>query len=245
MSWAAEQGEALAFLRSQPDASWDHIITDPPYTQAVSEGSRSVWDGKVSGRTVEFDGLPDGFIADLVPEMLRVAKRWVLSFCALEQLGEYRAAAGGGGSEKGCYVRGGIFRKPNAVPQLSGDRPAQAAEGLAIMHRKGRKRWNGGGAHGWWTATPTRERYGHPTPKPVSLMMELVEQFTDPGETILDPFCGSGTTGVACLRLGRVFHGVELAPHYVELARDRLKAEASGHRLKDARAGQLPMWGEP
>ena len=53
-------------------------------------------------------------------------------------------------------------------------------------------------------------RYGgHPTEKPVSLMTELVELYTNPGELVLDPFMGSGTTGVACARLGRRLIGIE------------------------------------
>jgi DNA modification methylase len=73
-------------------------------------------------------------------------------------------------------------------------------------------------------------------------MLQLVEQFTDPGETVLDPFCGSGTTGVACLRLGRRFIGIERDERYVALSRERLAAEVQGHSLRAARAGQIPLF---
>ena len=83
----------------------------------------------------------------------------------------------------------------------------------------------------------------HETQKPLPLMLELVELFTDPGDLVLDPFCGSGTTGVACIRLGRRFIGIEKDATYAAVARERLEAESKGLSLRDARAGQLPMFG--
>lgn len=62
----------------------------------------------------------------------------------------------------------------------------------------------------------------HPTEKPVDLLRVLIENSTQPGEVVLDPFAGSGSTGEAALRLGRRFFGVELDHDYVEIAKDRL-----------------------
>jgi hypothetical protein len=62
----------------------------------------------------------------------------------------------------------------------------------------------------------------HPTQKPVQLLRYLVEQYTTPGETVLDPFLGSGTTAVACRQLKRNFIGIEKNPEYARVARDRL-----------------------
>ena len=76
------------------------------------------------------------------------------------------------------------------------------------------------------------------------LMLELVELFTDPGDLVLDPFAGSGTTGVACLRLGRRFIGIERDAKYAAVARERLVAESQGLSLRDARAGQQSLFGE-
>lgn len=66
--------------------------------------------------------------------------------------------------------------------------------------------------------------------------------FTDTDEIVLDPFCGGGTTGVACLRLGRRFIGVELDAKYAALSTERLRAEENGQSLRDSRAGQIPMF---
>ena len=68
----------------------------------------------------------------------------------------------------------------------------------------------------------------HTTQKPEPLMVELVTLFTDPGETILDPFMGSGTTGVAATLCGRAFLGCEINPHHFDTACRRV--EHAQHR---------------
>jgi site-specific DNA-methyltransferase (adenine-specific) len=65
-------------------------------------------------------------------------------------------------------------------------------------------------------------RTGHQTQKPLALMELLVRLFSEKGELILDPFAGSGTTGVAAIRQGRRFLGWELNGEYVAIARKRL-----------------------
>jgi site-specific DNA-methyltransferase (adenine-specific) len=75
-------------------------------------------------------------------------------------------------------------------------------------------------------------------------MLELVSLFTDPGDLVLDPFCGSASTGVACLRLGRRFIGIEREQKWAELSRERLRAEQDGSTLKAARAGQGALFAE-
>jgi len=65
------------------------------------------------------------------------------------------------------------------------------------------------------------ERVRHPTQKPVRVMTWTIEQVGMP-ETILDPFMGSGTTGVACMNLGRKFIGIEIEPKYFDIACERI-----------------------
>ena len=62
----------------------------------------------------------------------------------------------------------------------------------------------------------------HPTQKPISLIARWVQSFSDHGETILDPFMGSGTTGVVCSNLGRKFIGIEIEPRYFDMACQRI-----------------------
>lgn len=67
----------------------------------------------------------------------------------------------------------------------------------------------------------------HPTQKPVALMAKIIDHYTRPGDTVLDPFMGSGTTGVACAQLGRDFIGIEIDPDYFAIAEKRIReAEA-------------------
>ncbi len=65
------------------------------------------------------------------------------------------------------------------------------------------------------------ERF-HPTQKPLAVMLWVIENYTKPGDTILDPFMGSGTTGVACVQLGRNFIGIEIDARYFAIAQKRI-----------------------
>jgi DNA modification methylase len=70
-----------------------------------------------------------------------------------------------------------------------------------------------------------RERTAHTTQKPLSVVTHLLEIFTNPGDLVLDPFAGSGTTGVAAARLGRRSFSVENAPKSLEILRNRFRGE--------------------
>jgi DNA modification methylase len=67
----------------------------------------------------------------------------------------------------------------------------------------------------------------HPTAKPVPLLRYLIDQLTDPGDTVFDPFMGIGSTGLACQQSGREFIGIEIDPAYYELAMLRLPTHAA------------------
>lgn len=79
----------------------------------------------------------------------------------------------------------------------------------------------------------------HVCAKPVSVLQWLLEKFTNSGDTILDPFMGSGTTGVACIRTGRKFIGIEIDERYFDIAVKRLERE---WQLKKS---ELPLEFEP
>ena len=84
----------------------------------------------------------------------------------------------------------------------------------------------------------------HPTQKPLSLMRWCIENYTNPGDTILDPFMGSGTTGVAAIQTGRRFLGFEISPEYTRLANDRCDAARRGLTLSEHRNGQGSLFDE-
>ena len=86
------------------------------------------------------------------------------------------------------------------------------------------------------------ERGEHPTQKPLSLLTDWVKKFTEEGETVLDPFMGSGTTGVACAKLNCRFIGIEIRPDYFDIACRRIEASQGPppRRRARARAGGRP-----
>lgn len=102
-------------------------------------------------------------------------------------------------------------------------------EMVMIAHRRGgRIRWNDevGKVPNILSQMPSRDRV-HPNEKPIRLIERLVGIHTRPGDIVLDPFMGSGTTGVAAARLGRGFIGVELDPVYFDIARRRISEALS------------------
>ena len=78
---------------------------------------------------------------------------------------------------------------------------------------------SGGGSVGFMR---NGEKENHPCPKSENIMEWIVKRFTNPGDTIVDPFMGSGTTGVACIRTGRHFIGIEIDKEYFEIAEKRI-----------------------
>ena len=240
--WSITTGDCVPYLASMDAASVDHVITDPPYN-AKTHKPGAIKTNKFTTPDCAEKIINLGFEQitpkDIAPLMLRVSRRWIVAFCATEMLGAYEEAVG-----PKQWIRSGAWDRPDGMPQISGDRPAQGFEGIAVMHRPGKKRWNGGGKRGVWRCNIVkRDRTGHPTQKPLSLMLQLVEDFTDLGDTILDPFCGSGTTGVACLQLGRQFIGIEKDSKYAKIARARLRAEDKGLTYQQAKAGQRGIFG--
>lgn len=214
-----------------------HVITDPPYSEHVhgaSRSSRMVSANDRGGRygadtrrnvDLGFAHLDPDLRRFCAAEFARLATRWTLVFSDVESDHLWRDDLEASGLD---YVRTGAWIKVGATPQFSGDRPATGFEAVTICHQPGRKRWNGGGKHALWThpIVLDRGRNGarlHTTQKPQELMHELVTQFTDEGETILDPFAGSGTTLVAARMLGRKSIGVEQDEHYCEVIVDRLR----------------------
>jgi site-specific DNA-methyltransferase (adenine-specific) len=256
--WTMLLGDALNVAMSVGPV--DHVITDPPYeAESHTKARRSLKDatqrrgaenrGEVrridEALENDFAQISEADRAAAARVFAFLARRWVLAFCQIEAVGAWRDAFVSAGLK---WARGCVWHKPDGAPQFTGDRPGQGFECLAVAHRRGRKRWNGGGKHGVWTCPlghgrGNGQRNLHPTTKPVRLMMELVTDFTDAGESILDPFAGSGTTGVAAVRLGRTFIGIERQEKYFELACERLRAEESLTTREAEARGQVPLFG--
>ncbi|PYC83437.1 DNA methylase [Streptomyces tateyamensis] len=242
MTWTVHEGDALSILDQLPVTSIDAVIADPPYNSGgrtpTERTGRSSRDKYVSGHNGNgtAHGLADfagesrdqrGYVAWLgviLSKCLHATRPGgaALVFTDWRQLSVTTDALQVGG----WTLRGiAVWHKPIARPQPG--RLRQECEFIV---------WGSNGPMhpgadpvylpGLYSASQPRgtERQ-HITQKPLDVMRQLV-RIVPEGGTVLDPFAGSGTTGVAALTEGRNFVGCEITPHYAAIARPRL-AEAA------------------
>lgn len=233
--WCADCFDVMPKL-----AGVDVTLTDPPYEEnmhrakgfargkKVHSGNRRKvrTDGHTSPKPIEFASI-DGIREAATREIVRLTNGWALIFCTPEGVALWRDAIEAEGAK---YKRACHWVKPDAAPQFNGQGPAMGAEMfVSAWCGRGMSKWNGGGRSNVFThLTRGPGRHGeHETEKPVLLMVELVDLFSDPGQLILDPFMGSGTTGVAAVRRGRRFIGIEKDPKWFDVACARIGAAAN------------------
>jgi DNA modification methylase len=221
--WCGDCRDVLPTL-----AQVDHVITDPPYAARSMKNALSAESIKQrrDGQEREFGyaALSDNMRLLTAVLTAPLFRRWGLFWCDLESFDGWRRDLE---SANLRYIRGGVWGREHGAPQFSGDRPAQGVEACVIVHSaENRLRWNGGGRPAFWVGPIVNANdisRQHSSPKPLWLMLRLVADFTDPGDTILDPFAGSGTTLVAAKRLGRKAIGIELNPAYCDVIVSRLR----------------------
>jgi DNA modification methylase len=221
-AWTLHAGSCFSDLPKLPDGSVDVVITDPPYEAEAHTSERRV--ARAGGRLeldpITFPPITEDERIESSRQMARLARRWILVFCQVEAAMKWRSALEAAGA---VYKRTCLWVKPDGKPQYSGDRPGTGYESIVACHAPGRSAWNGGGSHGVFIVPRGGDpRTGHQTQKPLALMELLVRLFSNHGELVLDPFAGSGTTGVAAVRLGRRFLGWEKDAGYAATARKRL-----------------------
>ena len=206
----------------------DHVISDPPYEASLHESKNSLR-GRVrvdSGpdlRGLDFAPI-DAIRGDVVRLAGAVCSGWFIAFCTVEGVAKWADMINASPMK---YKRACIWVKPDSTPQLNGQGPAQGAECFVCAWAgAGHAKWFAGGKRGVYRhIVNPPDRHGfHPTEKPWRLFAEILNDFTLPRQTILDPFMGSGTTGVACAKLGRKFIGVEIDSGYFDIACRRIEA---------------------
>lgn len=210
-------GDCRDVLASMEGESVAAVLTDPPYTERTHSKARTP---EREGVTA-FAAIDDRDLREILRDCGHVSRGWVVATLDYRHAVEFEEHP----PKHLKVMRLGVWVKTNPTPQLSGDRPAQGWESIAYMHRDDRRsKWNGGGSHGNYVA-PIPPPEGHPTAKPLPLVSQWVRWFTQPGDIVLDPFAGSGTTLRAAKDEGRAAIGVERDERYCELIARRLSQD--------------------
>ena len=196
------------------------VITDPPYGESTHANAKSNRGAGHGNKAIDFSSMTAYQLDQVLVLCGQRCDRWLVSTMEWRHIAKFDMEPPAGWE----MVRFGVWVKTNPMPQISADRPAQGWEGIAYMHSTSgdKKRWNGGGQHGNYIG-PVITDGAHPTGKPVPLFSQFVDKFTERGDTVLDPFMGSGTTGVAAVQLGRQFIGIERELKYFDTAVRRIK----------------------
>lgn len=227
-------GDALAVLRDLPSGSVDAVITDPPYSSGGAMRSDRAH-GTTLSKYVNSDSGSQDTLLDFSGD--NRDQRGYEYWCALWLSASLRATRAGGVAllftdwrqlpvtsdalQAGGFVWRGLVPWVKTSARPTAGRFTNQAEYVV---------WGSAGSMGmdydaaclpgFYQANAPRDRE-HITQKPLDVMRQLV-RIVPEGGTILDPFMGSGTTGVAAVMEGRKFIGVEMNDHYIEVARRRI-----------------------
>lgn len=229
-------GDALKKIKYVKDNSIDLILTDPPYNLGLFMKNRStnlsaLRENHFSGK--KWDDLEESVwiknMELLFQEFSRVLKKGgsIIVFMAIIKLESIIKIAE---KNKFYYKTTGIWHKKNPMPRnkdlhfINSTEPWLYFTNITktgVFNNKNKT------VHDFFESglTPSSEKKhgGHPTQKPIALMDHLISLLSNEGDTILDPFMGSGSTGVSSKKLKRNFVGIELDEDYVEISKKRIK----------------------
>lgn len=228
-------GDSIKLMKKLPDGSVNQIFADPPYNLS-GKNNQTVRNGKmVTCNKGDWDIIDDIhlFNETWVKECIRVLSDdgtiWISGTLhnhpsigvILKKLGLW-------------LINDVIWYKRNAPPLLSKTRLAPSTE-LIWIASKSKKYYfdydtakiiNGGKQmRNMWEINAQRHKTKHPTEKPEILLERIILLGSKEGDTIFDPFMGSGTTGVVAKKLKRNFIGFEISPEYYKIAEDRINGE--------------------
>jgi site-specific DNA-methyltransferase (adenine-specific) len=240
--------DALVALRTMKAESIDLVFADPPYF--LSNDGFTVKSGQMASVNKGEWDRSLGFQEELefhkawIQECLRVLKPTGSLFIS----GTYHSIYKCGfllQSLGARIVNDLVWFKPNGAPALAGRNFTASHETLiwATKSKNAKHFFDYAGSKKWvdsrdkllnpgkqmrsvWSipTTPAREKLigSHPTQKPIALLERIITLCSEPAATVLDPFCGSGTTGVVSVTHGRRFIGIDLDPDYINLSRGRI-----------------------
>jgi DNA modification methylase len=233
-------GDCLEVMAAMPDNAVDAVVTDPPYGHNNNNGDLiHRWEAALGhgesgeARAIANDGREaNEIVRTSFGEWSRMLKPGCCCCCC---------CCGGGGPDP-QFARWSLWLdevldfKQMVVwdkgPMGMGWHYRRSYETVLVAQKPGAGcHWFGDkrveniirpGDFGIRKIIPSANQ--HPTQKPVELAARFIELHTEPGDLVLDPFCGSGTTYVAAKKLGRRYIGIELDPEYCEIARARVAA---------------------
>jgi site-specific DNA-methyltransferase (adenine-specific) len=206
-------GDSLDIMKSLPDKSIDLVLTDPPYgtkQNAFRATSRTKLAKTVNYGNFHWD---IKLSKEYCEEILRVSKTQIIFG------GNYYADWLPPSS---CWL---VWDKVNGESNFADCELAWTSFDTAV--RKYTFMWNGMLQENM----KNKEVRFHPTQKPVMLLTKIIQDYTDEGWTILDPFAGSGSTGIACIKTNRNYILIEKEPAYVEIINKRIKNELDQFKL--------------
>ncbi|HRK19034.1 MAG TPA: site-specific DNA-methyltransferase [Hyphomicrobiaceae bacterium] len=239
-------GDCIAGLKSLPDASVDLVFADPPYNLQLGgdlmrpnetrvDGVDHAWDKFASFS--EYDAFSRAWLAECRRVLKPDGALWVI--------GSYHNIfrVGAALQDLGFWIQNDVvWRKANPMPNFRGKRFTNAHETLiwAARDQKSKPTFNYEAMKAYnddlqmrsdWLipicSGPERlkddgGRKAHPTQKPEALLHRIILASSSPGDLVLDPFFGTGTTGAVAKRLGRRWLGIERDPDYVKAAEERI-----------------------
>ena len=201
-------GDCREILPTLPKV--DAVITDPPYGIGEAAGKNASRGRLAVSKDFGNDSWDDQPIDDDLIRMVRGAGKWAVIFG-----GNYYAMP-----PAKCWL---VWDKENGESDFADCELAWTNLPKAV--RRIRYMWNG------MLRANGEARGDHPTQKPIGVMAWAINHVPAPNKLILDPFMGSGTTGVACMNLQREFIGIEREPKYFDIACRRIEDAQRQQRM--------------
>lgn len=202
-------GDCAEILHSLPQRI-DAVVTDPPYGIGEAAGKNASRGKLAVAKDFGNDSWDDEPISDDLIRRVREAGKWAVIFG-----GNYYALP-----PAKCWL---VWDKENGDSDFADCELAWTNLPKAV--RRIRYMWNG------MLRANGELRGDHPTQKPIGVMAWAINHLPADTQTILDPFMGSGTTGVACMNLGKSFVGIEREPKYFDIACRRIEDAQRQARL--------------
>ena len=213
-------GDCLEVMKNLPTSSVDLVVTDPPYDVHAGKGGGAFGNRKAFS---EIQFISNGFSNEVLDELCRVMKKInCYFFCSQKQITPLLD----------YFVKDNKYnynlltwQKTNPVPACN-NKYLSDTEYCLFFREKGVKVYGSSSTKHTYYLQPMnvkdKKLYSHPTIKPLNIIENLIINSSLRGGVVLDCFMGSGTTGVACKKLGRSFIGCEINEEYFKIAERRI-----------------------